>query len=97
MIGYYLLAADVWRLVRLRWVMETSLLKTLARKHRSTVSMMARKYKATIDTPRPRKHPVGAEQVIHVMRPGHIRVSAHRVGRDVGGVSRAVTRAVGVV
>jgi hypothetical protein len=31
--------------------METSLLKTLARKHRSTVSMMARKYKATIDTP----------------------------------------------
>jgi hypothetical protein len=50
-IGYYLLAADVWRLVRLRWVMETSLLKTLARKHRSTVSMMARRYKATIDTP----------------------------------------------
>jgi hypothetical protein len=28
-----------------------SLLKTLARKHRSAVSMMARKYKATIDTP----------------------------------------------
>lgn len=50
-IGYYLLAADVWRLAKLRWVMETSLLKTLARKHRSTVSMMARKYKATIDTP----------------------------------------------
>jgi hypothetical protein len=47
-----------------------SLLKTLARKHRSAVSMMARKYKATIDTPRPRKHPVGAEQVIHIMRPG---------------------------
>ncbi|MGW2062254.1 hypothetical protein [Streptomyces sp. NBC_01544] len=31
--------------------METSKLKTLASKHRSTVMKMARKYKATIDTP----------------------------------------------
>jgi len=31
--------------------METSLLKTLAGKHRSTVSKMARKYKATTETP----------------------------------------------
>ena len=44
------------RLYRLHWVMETSLLKTLADKHRSSVSKMARKYKATIDTPHgPRK------------------------------------------
>ena len=50
-IGYYLLAGDVWRLNRLRWVMETSMLKTLAGKHDSTVTKMARKYKATIDTP----------------------------------------------
>ena len=36
--------------------METSLLKTLAGKHRSTVNAMARKYKATADTPAgPRK------------------------------------------
>ncbi|MEV0442140.1 reverse transcriptase domain-containing protein [Streptomyces spectabilis] len=48
---YYLLAQDVWRLNRLRWVMETSMLKTLAAKHKSTVSKMARKYKATIDSP----------------------------------------------
>jgi hypothetical protein len=27
--------------------------------------------------------PVGAELVIHVMRPGRIRVSAHRADRDV--------------
>jgi hypothetical protein len=27
-VGYYLLAGDVWRLQRLRWVMETSMLKT---------------------------------------------------------------------
>ena len=30
---YHLLAGDVHRLNRLRWVMETSLLKTLAAKH----------------------------------------------------------------
>ena len=50
-VQYYLLAGDVWRLNRLHWAMETSLLKTLARKHRSTVSKMAHKHKTTIDTP----------------------------------------------
>lgn len=55
-VQYYLLAGNVDRLSRLHWVMETSLLKTLANKHRSSVSKMARKYKATIDTPHgPRK------------------------------------------
>jgi group II intron reverse transcriptase/maturase len=55
-VQYYLLAQDVFRLGRLHWVMETSLLKTLAGKHRSTVTAMARKYKATIVTPAgPRK------------------------------------------
>ena len=37
-VQYYLLASDVYRLNRLNWVMETSMLKTLAGKHRSTVS-----------------------------------------------------------
>ena len=56
LVQYYLLAQDVFRLGRLHWVMETSLLKTLAGKHRSTVNAMARKYRATIDTPAgPRK------------------------------------------
>ncbi|MFJ8746147.1 hypothetical protein ACIRL2_43165 [Embleya sp. NPDC127516] len=36
---------------RLQWVMETSMLKTLAGKHRSTVTKMSRKYKSTIETP----------------------------------------------
>jgi len=31
-----------------------------------------------------RVRPVGAELVIHVMRPGNIRVSVHRADRDVG-------------
>ncbi|RYF57410.1 MAG: maturase [Comamonadaceae bacterium] len=51
LVQYYLLAQDVFRLQRLRWVMETSMLKTLAGKHRSTVAKMARRYKTTIDTP----------------------------------------------
>lgn len=50
-VQYYLLAQDVFRLSTLRWVMETSMLKTLAAKHRSTVPVMARAYKATISTP----------------------------------------------
>jgi group II intron reverse transcriptase/maturase len=55
-VQYYMLAGDVWRLNRLYWVMLTSLLKTLAAKHDSTVTKMARKYRATIETPHgPRK------------------------------------------
>jgi group II intron reverse transcriptase/maturase len=50
-VQYYLLAGDVWRLNRLEWVMKTSMLKTLAAKHRSTVTKMARKHQATIETP----------------------------------------------
>jgi group II intron reverse transcriptase/maturase len=50
-VQYYLLAGDVWRLDRLQWVMTTSLLKTLAAKRQSSVSKVARKYIATIDTP----------------------------------------------
>jgi group II intron reverse transcriptase/maturase len=50
-VQYYLLAQDVARLDLLHWVMETSMLKTLTTKHRSTVAAMARAHKATIDTP----------------------------------------------
>jgi group II intron reverse transcriptase/maturase len=50
-VQYYLPAGDVHRLHRLRWVMETSMLKTLAGKHRSSVSKMAVKHKAKIQTP----------------------------------------------
>ena len=50
-VQYYLLASDVYRLNRLNWVMETSMLKTLAGKHRSTVCKTAAKYKAKVDTP----------------------------------------------
>ncbi|WP_079148684.1 reverse transcriptase/maturase family protein [Streptomyces agglomeratus] len=49
-VQYYLLASNVYRLGRLRWVIETSMLKTLASKHRATVSATARKYKAVMQT-----------------------------------------------
>jgi group II intron reverse transcriptase/maturase len=50
-VQYYLLAGNVHRLYRLHWVMETSLLKTLANKHRSSVPKMARTFKAAVGTP----------------------------------------------
>jgi group II intron reverse transcriptase/maturase len=54
-VNYYLLAQDVSRLGRLRWNAATSLLKTLAARHRSTVTKMAARYRAktgTSDGPR---------------------------------------------
>lgn len=50
-VQYYLLANDVWRLKSLQWAARTSLLKTLAEKHKSTVSKMAACYQAKIETP----------------------------------------------
>ncbi len=49
-VNYYLLAQDVSRLIRLRWYAETSLLKTLAGKHGSTVTTMAARHKAKVIT-----------------------------------------------
>jgi len=49
---YYMLAGDIRKVHRLRWVMETSMLKTLAGKHGSSVSKMAARYKAKVLTPR---------------------------------------------
>jgi len=48
---YYQLAYNVHRLNRLRWVMETSLTKTLAAKLQISVPKVYRKYRATIETP----------------------------------------------
>ena len=50
-VQYYLLANDVWRFNRLRWDAQTSMLKTLAAKHQSSVVKMAAKHTAKIATP----------------------------------------------
>ncbi|MGH3406054.1 MAG: reverse transcriptase domain-containing protein [Streptosporangiaceae bacterium] len=49
-VNYYLLAQDVWRLSELCWHAVTSMLKTLAAKHRSTVTKMAARYRAKVMT-----------------------------------------------
>jgi Type II intron maturase/Reverse transcriptase (RNA-dependent DNA polymerase) len=49
-VNYYLLAQDVWRLRTLRWHAETSMLKTLAAKHKSTVTKMAARHQAKVIT-----------------------------------------------
>ena len=49
-VNYYLLARDVYRLNTLRWNAESSMLRTLARKHRSSVAKMAARHKAKIET-----------------------------------------------
>jgi group II intron reverse transcriptase/maturase len=70
-VNYYLLAHDVWRLGVLRWNALTSLLKTLAAKHRSTVTKMAARHKAKIETSdglrtcfEARKHREGKEDLV---------------------------------
>jgi group II intron reverse transcriptase/maturase len=50
-VNYYLLAHNVGKLYRLKWSMETSMLKTLANKHKSTVTKMAAKYRRRVTTP----------------------------------------------
>src|SRR5271170_7806636 len=70
-VNYYLLAQDVWRLGTLHWHALTSMLKTLAAKHRSSVTKMAARHKAKIQTrdgPRTcfeaRKHREGKKDLV---------------------------------
>ena len=49
-VQYYLLATDVWRFTALRWDAQTSMLKTLAAKHQSSVVKMAAKHRAKHST-----------------------------------------------
>jgi group II intron reverse transcriptase/maturase len=49
-VNYYLLAQNVSRLDTLRWNAQTSMLKTLAAKHRSTVTKMADRHQAAVIT-----------------------------------------------
>ncbi|GAP99718.1 reverse transcriptase/maturase family protein [Leptolyngbya sp. NIES-2104] len=49
-VQYYQLADNIAWLNQLHWVMRTSLLKTLAHKHKSSVAKMARRYRAKLKT-----------------------------------------------
>jgi group II intron reverse transcriptase/maturase len=49
-VQYFAMAQNLHTMNELRWIMETSLLKTLANKHKSTVTKMATRYAADIPT-----------------------------------------------
>ena len=50
-VQYYMLAQNVSQFWKLHWVMQTSLLKTLANKHRVSTSKIRRKYTTDLETP----------------------------------------------
>jgi group II intron reverse transcriptase/maturase len=49
-VQYYQLAEDIAYLGRLQWTMQSSLLKTLAHKHNTSVSKISKKHRATVQT-----------------------------------------------
>lgn len=49
-VQYYSMAINLYQMSKLRWIMETSMLKTLANKFRSSVNEMVRKYQTTFKT-----------------------------------------------
>lgn len=51
LVQYYALAVNIAWFNKLRWVMQTSLLKTLANKHKSSVNAMVKQYQTTTETP----------------------------------------------
>ncbi len=51
-VNYYILAINLHRMNKLRWVMLTSMLKTLANKHKTRVNRISKKLKTIIDTPK---------------------------------------------
>jgi Type II intron maturase len=50
LVQYYLLATNVSWFHKLHWIMQTSLLRTLARKHRTSLKAMSEHYRATTET-----------------------------------------------
>jgi group II intron reverse transcriptase/maturase len=51
LVNYYSLATNIYAFNKLHWVMEQSLVKTLARKHKCRMSVIRAKYKTTVRTP----------------------------------------------
>jgi group II intron reverse transcriptase/maturase len=87
-VQYYLLAHDVFRFDKLRWVAETSMLHTLAAKHNSTVSAMAARHRSAIATP----HGTRTCFEAHVHRPGRQPLVARFGGIPLKWQKRAVPR-----
>jgi group II intron reverse transcriptase/maturase len=88
-VNYYLLARDVYRLTTLRWNAESSMLRTLARKHRSSVAKMAARHKAKVETSdglrtcfEARKHREGKKDLVARFGGINLRQDRRAVIRD---------------
>ena len=88
-VNYYLLARDVYRLNTLRWNAESSMLRTLARKHRSSVAKMAARHKAKVKTSdglrtcfEARKHREGKKDLVARFGGINLRQDRRAVIRD---------------
>jgi group II intron reverse transcriptase/maturase len=60
--NYYRMALNLRNLSRLKWIMETSLTKTLAHKLKISVATVYRRFRATIDTPQGPQRGLQAEK-----------------------------------
>ncbi len=88
-VNYYLLARDVYRLNTLRWNAESSMLRTLARKHRSSAAKMAARHKAKVETSNglrtcfeARKHREGKKDLVARFGGINLRQDRRAVIRD---------------
>ena len=96
-VNYYLLAQDVWRLHTLHWHAQTSMLKTLAAKHRSTVTKMAARHQAKIETSDgPQDLLRGQAQTRGQEGPGSTIRRDHPAARPAGGHPRPRARPGGL-
>jgi len=77
-VNYYLLAQDVWRLSTLCWYAQTSMLKTLAAKHKSSVAKMAARYKAKAITGHDPRTQLAVEP-LELPQPGPLRYLQRRL------------------
>ena len=98
-VNYYLLARDVYRLNTLRWNAESSMLRTLARKHRSSVAKMAARHKAKVETSNglrtcfeARKHREGKKDLVARFGGINLRQDRRAVIRDPVPASAAYPR-----
>jgi hypothetical protein len=87
-VEYYSLAQNLHWLAKLRWVMETSLLKTLASKHKISVTKAAQRYRAV------RRTPYGPRKCLQVTveRQGKPPLVAHFGGISLTRRSKAVIK-----
>jgi group II intron reverse transcriptase/maturase len=88
LVNYYLLAHNVGSLSKVRWILESSLLRTLANKHKTSVGKLWRKHKNTVQTPYGPRRCVVAE--IH--RPGKKPLVARFGGLPLRRQKKAVLR-----